>query len=468
MRRLAVTSGAIALAVVFAIAAPVLATPPTRVAPESPMCVVRSAPPSVGVAELSRKQVSPRLLDLRLHSDAMQGTQPVYVLLPKNYDASGATRYPVLYLLHGALGSYTDWVDNGVEKVIGDLPFIVVMPDDGRDGSYSDWYGMLPGATDPIPSWETYHLSELVPFVDRTFPTAPDRSHRFVAGLSSGGGGSTKYAAARPGLFGAVGSFSGAVDTDLDYPQYPAISEATWATTLIPGYGPEGHCTWGDPLTERVVWRDNTATPMAENLEGTPLFLASGNGDPGPYDANAQYTDPVEYEVWRMNQELVKALDAAGVPHTDVFYGPGHHSWPYWIRDLGQFLTWLGPKVGAPVPAPAAFSYHSSRDEFAAWDWRFHAHRDVRENAYLQDVSARGLGVTGSGGLDVVTAPLYSPGRSYDVRSGGGPGAVVAGGDGRLRFHLDLGPSHEVQQYDFGADATAGWRHLRVRIGGAR
>src|SRR4051794_23869984 len=120
-----------------------LATPASGASPESPMCVVRSAPPKVGISEISRKAVSDRLLDLRVHSDAMQGDQPIYVLLPEGYDPSGATRYPVLYLLHGALGSYTDWVDNGVEKAVGDLQAIVVMPDDGRDGSYSDWYGMV-------------------------------------------------------------------------------------------------------------------------------------------------------------------------------------------------------------------------------------------------------------------------------------------------------------------------------------
>jgi S-formylglutathione hydrolase FrmB len=441
-----------------------LAAPVDRIAPDSPGCILRATPPKVGIKELSRT-ASGRLLTLELQSDAMQNTQHVNVLVPEGYDPSGATRYPVLYLLHGALGSYVDWAANGAQAALGDFPAIVVMPDDGVDGSYSDWYGLPPQETGPVPAWETYHLSELVPFVDATFPTIPDRSHRFIAGLSSGGGGSTKYAAARPGMFGAVGAFSGAVDTDLDYPQYPAISEALWGTTAIPTQGPEGHCTWGDFATQRVIWRDNTATPMAENLEGTPLFLASGTGDPGPYDASAPYTDPTEYEVWHMNLELVKALDAAGIPHTDDFYGPGHHSWPYWIDDLKLFLAWLRPKVGAPVPAPASFSYHTARAQFSAWDWSFHAVRDVAENSYLKNISKGGFSVTGSGGLNVVTAPLYAAGKRYKLSvSGTVPETLRAGSDRRLRFNLDLGPSHEVQQYDFGADATADWTHLVVRI----
>jgi S-formylglutathione hydrolase FrmB len=440
------------------------AAPPTRVNPDSPGCIVRATPPKVGISEVSRTQDG-RLITLQLASAAMQDTQPVNVLLPENYDSSGATHYPVLYLLHGALGSYKDWVANGVETVLGDFPAIVVMPDDGVDGSYSDWYGLPPTETGPVPAWETYHLSELVPFIDSAFPTIPDREHRFIAGLSSGGGGAMKYAASRPGLFGAVGSFSGAVDTDLDYPEYPAISEALWGVTDIPTEGPDGHCTWGDPVTQRVVWRDNTATPMAENLKGTPLFLASGNGQPGPYDASAPYTDPTESEVWSMNQEFVKALDAAGIPHTDDFYGPGHHSWPYWLDDLKTFLPWLRPRIGAPVPVPTALSYHTARSSFAPWGWSFHAVRDVVENTYLRDISQRGFSVTGSGGLSVITPPVYASDRTYTLRvSGTAPTTVRSDGDGRLHFTVDLGPSHEVQQYRFGAKATKGWAHAVVRI----
>jgi diacylglycerol O-acyltransferase/trehalose O-mycolyltransferase len=451
--------------VLLALAAPALAASPTRVAPDSPGCLVRSAPPDVGASELWRVHVSDRLLELRLHSSAMQGSQGVFVLLPSHYDASGATRYPVLYLLHGALDDYTSWPRNGVAGIVGDLPVIVVMPDDGKDGSYSDWYGMVPGATSPIPSWETYHIDELVPFVDRTFPTVADRSGRFIAGLSSGGSGTMKYVAAHPGMFGAAGSFSGAVDTDLDYPNYPNISEALWGVTALPGYGPDGHCTWGDPYTQHVVWLDNDPTYLAENLKGTPLFLACGNGSPGPYDSSSPGFDPTEYEVSAMNQEFVKALDANGIPHTDEFYGNGTHTWPYWKRDLAHFLTWLKPKLAAPVTAPSAMSLRSARPAFSAWGWQFNAFHDVREFVYLEDVSARGFAVTGSGDLDVVTGALYRPGWDYLVQASGSvPVDAIADAGGRLHLHVGLGPSHDVQQYDFGAGATRQWVHRAVEI----
>ena len=47
------------------------------------------------------------------------------------------------------------------------------MPDDGYDGSYSDWYGLIDGATGPVPAWETFHVRELIPFIDSHYPTMP-------------------------------------------------------------------------------------------------------------------------------------------------------------------------------------------------------------------------------------------------------------------------------------------------------
>lgn len=451
-------------------------------APGSPGCVPRSSPPAVGLSQVASTPVDARITDYTFRSAAMGDEQHVDVMLPAAYGTSPRRRFPVLYLLHGAFGSYRDWVQHGVEQLVGTLPLIVVMPDDGPDGSYSDWYGNVVGTSGPVPAWQTYHTRELIPWIDAHLRTIPGRSGRFIAGLSSGGGGAIKYAAENPGMFGAAGAFSGAVDTDLDWPAYPAASEALWAATLAPGDGPDGHCTWGDPVTQQVIWRDNDPTYLAENLAGTPLFLASGNGQPGPYDTLAVpgASDPggalsadgdlagaaaTEAVVWQMNEAFVRALEATGVAHTDDFYGAGTHSWPYWTRDLSHFLVWLAPYLADPAPAPARFSVRSADASFSAWGWRFAAKRDVREFVYLHDVSRRGLIATGSGSLSVSTAPLYRPEGAYALRAGAAHSTIRADGSGRLRFDLDLGPSHEVQQDTFTMPAaTAGWRTVTATI----
>jgi S-formylglutathione hydrolase FrmB len=483
-RALAVRALAAIAFAVIALAAPLVAGPGARaaVAPASPGCAPRAAPPVPGqLSVVSEKPLDARVTDVVVHSPAMQRDVHVNVMLPAGYDPSGATRYPVLYLLHGALGGYMDWYDNGVERLIGDRKLIVVMPDDGYDGGYSDWYGLIAGATGPVPAWETFDIGELVPFIDSSYPTLPDRGHRFIAGLSSGGAGATKYAGAHPGLFGAVGSFSGADDVDVQWPFYPTLSEALWLATDAPGDGPDGHCTWGDPYTQRVIWEDNDSTYLAPNLTGTALFLASGNGLPGPLDPVLQpgVSNPgqtlsnaggivagglTEGEIWQMNKAYVRALDRAGIPHTDYFYGNGTHAWPYWQRDLEHFLVWLAPQIGHPLPAPRSFSYRSARPSFSAWGWSFSVVRDVREFVYLAGVGRRGLQALGSGTLTVTTAPLYTPGASYAIAAGAGRQLVVADQAGRLVFTVDLGPSHELQQYRFGRAATLGWTRTAVRI----
>jgi S-formylglutathione hydrolase FrmB len=471
-------------AVAITMFAAVLACSPAlaAVAPGSPGCVPRPSPPVAGQASVvSEKPLDSRVTDVLLHSPAMQADVHVNVMLPAGYDPSAGIRYPVLYLLHGALSNYMAWYQNGVEKLVGNLPLIVVMPDDGYDGSYSDWYGLITGATGPVPAWETFHIDELIPFIDSHYLSIPDRADRFIAGLSSGGGGATRYAAAHPGMFGAVGSFSGANDTDVQWPFYPTLSEALWLATDAPGDGPDGHCTWGDPYTQRVIWEDHDSSYVAANLKGTALFLASGNGLPGPLDPLLQpgVSDPgqtisnaggvvadglTEGEIWEMNKAFVRVLNRAGIPHTDYFYGAGTHSWPYWQRDFEHFLAWLQPYIGHPLLRPRSFSYRSAEPVFSAWGWSFSVTRAVREFVYLDDVGRRGLEAVGSGTLSVVTASLYTPGGRYAIDSGGAQQLVTADGAGRLNFPVDLGPSHEVQQYRFGRTATLGWRSTVVTI----
>ena len=438
------------------------------VGPSSPVCVPRSQPPAVGLSVQSSQPVTghPRVTDYTFFSQAVGGQVHADVLVPPGFDPSGATRYPVLYLLHGHGGHYSDWVNHGVDSVLGDQQAIVVMPDGGYDGFYSDWYGSdLDGHTpDPPPGWETFHIRELLPWVDATFPTVGSRSGRAVAGLSMGGFGSTSYPARHPDLFVAAAAFSGAVDTDLDYP-IGGLGQAV--ASNLPDQKPIDLCIWGDPLTEDVVWRDHDPTELVRNLRGVSLFQASGNGLPGRYDnpaapnPGAQFT---EFGIWQMNQAFDQALTGAGIAHTTYFYGNGTHSWPYWLDDLAHFLPQLQAAWG--TPAPASFDFESAGSPFSVWDWTFAPHRDVTEMTYLTGVSAAGLDAAGSGLLHVDTAALYVPGQRYQVTGTGTPGPpfTVADPGGRLHFDIDLGPSHQTQQYVFGPQAEASFNHAHARI----
>lgn len=73
-----------------------------------PVCLARTAPVRIGIRQLGRT-VRGRLVTYTLRSLAMGNVQHVNVLLPTHFDRSGRTRYPVLYLLHGAFGNYAAW-----------------------------------------------------------------------------------------------------------------------------------------------------------------------------------------------------------------------------------------------------------------------------------------------------------------------------------------------------------------------
>jgi S-formylglutathione hydrolase FrmB len=371
---------------------------------------------------------SGRLHDLTLDSPAVGSDVQVYVLLPTRYSRDPKQRYHVLYLLHGSGGSQVDWTMHGAQQLIDQAapkahlpPTIVVMPDDGVEGYYTDWYGrdLLNPAETVAPGWATFQIHELIPYIDGHYPTIASRRGRAIAGLSMGGFGATSLAARNPGMFAVVGSFSGADDIDYNAPYQAVILEGTSPAFTS---GAPTLCIWGDPLTHQIGWEATDPTYLAQDLAGTHLYLASGNGTPGPLDdlstpagiASAEGGAAVELDVGEMNGGFVSALNAARVAHTDFFYGPGTHSWPYWERDLTRFIPFMANGWRHPDPAPDSFSDRSAATHFTAWGWSFVADRSVEEFTYLRNVTSHGLEVAGSGTLHI-TDPA---GEQFKVRLG--------------------------------------------------
>ena len=56
----------------------------------------------------------------------------------------------------------------------------------GRGGFYANWLNFGKGGP---PMWETYHIDQLIPFIDANLRTIPKRQGRAIAGLSMGGFG---------------------------------------------------------------------------------------------------------------------------------------------------------------------------------------------------------------------------------------------------------------------------------------
>jgi S-formylglutathione hydrolase FrmB len=401
-----------------------------------------------GLELVSTKHLSPRLVELTLRTPALVGETRVRVLLPAGYDGTPDKRYPVLYLLNGALDDETAWTVKGdAEPITAPYPLIVVMPDGGEFGNYVNWYN--DGAFGP-PEWETYHVDQLVPWIDGHFRTAGRRAGRAIAGLSMGGGGAMKYAARHPELFAAAAGFSAAVDTNS-----PGVQGVTQASGLADGSKTPG-AIYGMRTTDEVRWRASNAWDLAGNLEGMDLWLRTGNGSGGGPGGDSG--DVVEYEVHTESVNLHQRLVQLGISHLWDDYGAGGHAWFYWQRDLRQTLPGLMRTFADPPAPPSPFSFVAAEPRYRAYGWRVAIDRPALEFSQLRDADAGGFELRGSGSATVTTAGLYQP-RSVvraTVRSGSGTEKreLRAGDDGRVAVAVPLGPGNPAQEYS--PEATGG------------
>jgi S-formylglutathione hydrolase FrmB len=410
------------------------------------MLAVLLAAPVKGNAEqggelrhLGTRQLTPRLEELLFRTPALAEDTRVRVLLPAGYDPSGNTRYPVLYLLHGASLDSAAWTNAGdAEAISAGYPLIVVMPDGGYFGYYADWWNFGLGGA---PAWETYHLSQLLPWIDAHFPTVADRDGRAVAGLSMGGLGAMSYAARHPDLFTAAASFSGAIDTN--FLLAPPIVEIS---TIAHGYHLPA-AVFGPRLTDEVRWRGHNPLDLAENLRGLLLQLDTGNGQP---DSAGAGLDPVEGAMYDMAVKVHERLTGLGIDHIWDAYGRGTHSWPFWQRDLRQFLPRLMERFAHPPPAPTPITYASIEPRYDVYGWHVGIARPVVEFSHLLGAGPHGFGLSGSGAAHVTTAAYFEPGQVVGVTVQGPAGTTqtdaVADGAGRLTVPVSLGPANPFQQ----------------------
>src|SRR5258708_34525258 len=80
---------------------------------------------------------------VQFQSQLVNTKLPYNVLLPPGYRTASTTRYPVLYLLHGLGGHYSDWATRtNVADYAAQYRLIVVMPE-GNDSWNVDSAGVL-------------------------------------------------------------------------------------------------------------------------------------------------------------------------------------------------------------------------------------------------------------------------------------------------------------------------------------
>jgi len=239
---------------------------------------------------------------LRMTSDALQRPVQALVLLPADYAADTARRFPVLYLLHGHGGHYSNWTERipQIRQRAAAGSFILVCPDGLRDSWYID------SPVDSTSQMARFLTRELIPHVDGHFRTRPARAYRAVSGLSMGGHGAFWLAIQYPHLFGAAGSMSGVLDLSRHNRQYglPAVL--------------------GTYRQDR--YRAHSVLHQLERLDTLELALFF----------DCALNDPFFGE----NLEWHEALKRTGIPHTFQI-APGGHDWAYWRQALPHQLLFF-------------------------------------------------------------------------------------------------------------------------------
>jgi enterochelin esterase-like enzyme len=213
--------------------------------------------------------------------DSSKPAQEFRIYLPPCYDEKIEQHYPVLYLLHGQ--TYTDdqWIRLGAVDVVNRLilsgesfPFIIVFPDDR--------YWNLP----PGPGFGQRLVEQLIPYIDSTYRTLPDRNQRAIGGMSRGAGWALRLGLTHWRLFGTIGLHSPAVL------QKDASEISEWLADIPPSSRPR-------------------------------VFMDIGDNDPE----------------LAMASQVESQFNRYGLTHEWHLYG-GAHTEDYWSAHVEEYIRW--------------------------------------------------------------------------------------------------------------------------------
>jgi enterochelin esterase-like enzyme len=203
--------------------------------------------------------------------------------------------FPVLYLLHGMGGSYDLWINKvpALQAAADRFNCLIVCPDGGRTTLYFN------NPLDSSYRFESHFIRELIPYIDKNYPTAKDRRYRAVAGLSMGGFGALFMASHYPELFAAAGSMSGALMVD---PIAKSIIARSGDKTV-------------DTSCCQINWNRLKDFNTADTTLKETIALALECG--------------IDDYLLMANRAAHKRLSEMKIAH-DYTERPGRHNWDYW------------------------------------------------------------------------------------------------------------------------------------------
>ena len=253
------------------------------------------------------------LIQINYVSAALQRTIPLQVILPiDKLTPDGKLpmekKFKTLYLLHGFLGNYTDWVSGTrIQRWAEEKDLCVVMPS-GDNAFYVDrpqtgnCYGKFIG-------------EELVEMTRRMFPLSRKREDTFIGGLSMGGFGAMRNGLAYHKTFGAIISFSGVLELFEAWKNTPPGEDFSFQEGLFGSF-------------DAAVNTDKNPTWLVNKLAGKrnlpKIYIACGTED----------------FLLTHSRNFRDLLLEKGF---DVTYeeGPGGHEWDFWDTYIKKAIDWL-------------------------------------------------------------------------------------------------------------------------------
>ncbi|HTZ72911.1 MAG TPA: alpha/beta hydrolase-fold protein [Candidatus Aquilonibacter sp.] len=250
-------------------------------------------------------------------SNVIGDNRDFYVYLPPNYDPSGRTKYPALYLLHG-LGDDADaWTTIGRANVILDnliadgkaKPMIMVNTlGYGIANPGEHFNEIIPNPDQNLGKFSESLLTEVIPMIDKAYPTIKSREGRALSGLSMGGAETFYIGLNHIDTFAYVAGMSSA------FVMYPG------AVSAIQGQG-RGEPPHIDPSVFSQVF-PNFDAKQATRLK--LLYIACGTSD----------------SLLGVNHAFEDWLKKKGISFRQV-ETPGAHTWSVWRGDLTQVAPML-------------------------------------------------------------------------------------------------------------------------------
>lgn len=258
-------------------------------------------------------------LQMNIMSKTLMRTVPVNVILPVDKMIFPGMKeredkpYKTLYLLHGVLGNYTDWVNGTrIQRYAEEHDLAVIMPS-GDNAFYVDqkashnYYGEFIG-------------KELVELTRKMLPLSHKKEDTFIGGLSMGGYGAMRNGLKYSDTFGSIVALSSAFLID-DMPS------RTNDTPFFVESRDYAESCFGD--LDKLMESDMNPKFLIKRLK------ESGKEIPDIYIACGEQDMLIA-----QNNEFSEFLKQNKVPHTYVT-GPGSHEWDFWDAYIRKGMEWL-------------------------------------------------------------------------------------------------------------------------------